>query len=475
MSTWIFRKKTPFGVILVLLIMLFPFFSEALPTEIRGKAPGFKGEHIRYNRYGDYISNLEIVVAESVIDSSGNFSLTFELKDTISGNLEIGYQSTGLFACPGSVYHIEINSNSISSLSKPINPFFEKAALNISLVGVDSTELNTAVSSFLNLLDTFLLENSTKINPVTYKRSYDSLTSLLRQKYPKAGSGFFARFMEYKLASFEGLVHRSTEVQASSKYFNGTRVLYNNPAFMEYFNLFFEGYITRNSKNLPKRDLEYCVNTIVSFAALTDSAGKDPILRNEELRELVLLKGLMELYYNKSYNKSGVLALLRQAEQSKFSEHREISRNLQKMLMQMQAGSALPDFALSDINGRTYKKKDFEGKLLYISFVTSWCETCMRELIYMEKLQEKYKSKVLFLTVLCNDDRAFLSGFLSSHKSWNWAFLSLESQASLLKAYGIKTFPWFILCDQQGNLLDFPARRPSDGIEKDLNRILGWK
>jgi thiol-disulfide isomerase/thioredoxin len=281
--------------------------------------------------------------------------------------------------------------------------------------------------------------------------------------------------MEYKLASFDGLVHRTTETQLASKYFSGTRVLYNNPAYMEFFNLFFEGYLTRYSNNLPKRDLQHCVNTIVSFAALTESAGKDPILRNEELRELVLLKGLGEIFYNKAYNKSGVMALLRQAEQSKFREHQQISRNLQKMLQHLQTGSPLPEFGLQDVQGKVYQKEDFAGKILYISFVTSWCESCMRELIFMEKLHEKFKSNVRFLTVLCNDDKAFLAGFLGSHKTWDWTFVSLMSDASLLKAYDIKVFPSFILCDQQGNILHYPARRPSEGIEMDFNRILGWK
>jgi thiol-disulfide isomerase/thioredoxin len=468
-------QKHQSRLILVILLLLSPFLLIAMTTKIQGKAPGFKGEHIRYLGFGDYISNTEFVIAESVVDSSGIFSLSFETKDTIYGNLEIGYQFTGMFTCPGAVYQLAINSNSISRLSNPINPFFEKAALNITILNADSMELNTAVSSFLTLLDTSLLQNPTKINLGAYKRSYDSLVKVLEHRFPGAGSGFFARFMEYKLASFDGLVHRSTETQAAVKYFSGTRVMYSNPAYMEYFNLFFEGYLTRYSKNLPKRDILYCVNTIVSFAALTDSAGKDPILRNEELRELVLLKGLSEIYYNKAYNKSGVLALLRQAEKSKFKEHQEISRNLQKKLQHMQTGTVMPDFSLRDVSGKIFTKDDFKGKLLYISFVTSWCETCMRELIFMEKLHEKFKSKVSFVTIFCNDDRAYLAGFLGSHKTWDWTFLGLESDASLLKTYDIKAFPEFILCDQRGDVLNYPARRPSQGIEMDLNRILGWK
>lgn len=460
---------------MAILALLYSLSAYSIETIISGKAEWFKGEKISFSKYGDYISNIEVVLSSAIVDSSGEFQLLFDLKDTISGKIEIGYQESGFIICPGTDYQIHINSRSITRLSQALNPFIEKASLSIRIIQPEGIELNGEISEFLTLLDTFLLLNKTNIVVSQYKNAYDSLVLVLAERFPGNESSFLGKYIRYKLASFDGLVHRLTEEQAAKRYFMESRVLYSNPSYMESFNQFFEGYLQRNSIKIPKTDLVYCINKLTSFKALTDSAGKDKILRNEELRELVLLKALSELFYSKDYDKSKILKMLREAAQSKFSEHREICRNLENSLMQMQTGAFLPDFNLQNQSGITINRESFKGQFIYISFVTTWCEGCLRELIYIEKLKEKYKGKVEFVTIVCNEDYAYMKNFLKNHLSWNWTFLSLDLNAGLLKDFKTKAFPDFVFADKEGKVLSYPAKKPSEGIEVVIERVLAGK
>ncbi len=59
---------------------------------------------------------------------------------------------------------------------------------------------------------------------------------------------------------------------------------------MDFFNQFFDHYLTAGNKFVSEKDLEKGINELVSLPALLDSLGKDTLLLSESLRELVLLK-----------------------------------------------------------------------------------------------------------------------------------------------------------------------------------------
>ena len=54
-----------------------------------------------------------------------------------------------------------------------------------------------------------------------------------------------------------------------------------------------------------------------------------------------------------------------------------------------------PQFELSDINGRTVRLSDYQGKVVLINFWATWCPPCRAEMPDLVKLQREHRNNGL--------------------------------------------------------------------------------
>jgi peroxiredoxin len=261
----------------------------------------------------------------------------------------------------------------------------------------------------------------------------------------------------------------------SKKYFWKQPVLYDNTGYMEFFNEFFNGYIPAESKHITREDLDRTINSERSFPAFLDSLGKDSLLRNEVLRELVALKTLGEVYYSQQYDKSAILEMLKYVEEkSKFPQHKQIAENYLKLFTKLAQGTVAPDFKLKDYTGQLYSLAEFnKDKYIYLFFWTTWCVPCINEMNLMNKLKEKYGTKVEFVGI--STDKEFMTYyyFMQKNKKFNFTTLHWGNNTSLLENYDVKAYPTFILIGPDGKIVQYPAENPSgslDGLLYDLTK-----
>ena len=52
-----------------------------------------------------------------------------------------------------------------------------------------------------------------------------------------------------------------------------------------------------------------------------------------------------------------------------------------------------PQFELRDINGRTVRLSDYQGKVVLINFWATWCPPCRAEMPDLVRLQREYRKK----------------------------------------------------------------------------------
>jgi peroxiredoxin len=441
-------------------------------TQISGRLPGAEGYEIRLLGYSDLITYTVVVIARTVVDTTGNFYLETDLRETTTAILDLDYYTANLVLEPGKIY--AISCDSVDMVSQ-FRPFYEKDDIIFSIVPEDNLELNFLISTFNLSYNKFITDNFDNIYLRRKKGLIDTFRIETEQKYTSIDNPYFTEYFAYKIAQTELSAGSVNKAQLFKKFLDNKPVQYLNPEYMYFFNQFFNGYLTGESKSFTIAELENAINIQKSLSSVLAIISNDSLLKGERIRELVLLKTLNELYYNPHFYSENILYLIFEVSQkSEFTEHRLIATNIAKAVTNLQKGTKAPDFALPDLSGSTLTLSGFYGKPVYLSFLTTWTNACLAEFDLMEKLYIDYGTKINFITVSLDKDINTIMRY-ADEKKFEWTFLYNGTGFDLIHDYGIKTFPLFVLIDSEGRIFQYPAYKPSEIIEESLKQLAGLK
>jgi peroxiredoxin len=449
------------GLIFIFLIVF--SVSQVFPaeTKISGMLPGGSGNEIRMIAYADYISYTEILLGRTIVNSIGEFNLMADILETQQVILDLDFYTTTFYLEPGKNYLLQFDS---ISMADQYRPFYEKEPLVFRIVSDEPNELNNLIFEFNDVYNAFLVENFQSIYNRRNKSLIIAFKSEMDQKYAYSENLFFKNYVDFKIASIELSASGTNKPLLFRQYLLGKPILYFHSAYMEFFNQFFDQYLTAGNKFISEKDLEKGINDLINLPALMDSLGKDTLLLSESLRELVLIKTLQELYYSPFYYPQNILTILDQIiATSHFSLHRSMAMNVRLGLTRLQKGTLPPDFSLADLTGKPANLSDHQGKPVYLSFLTTWTFACLAEYKIMDSLYGVWGNDIEFITVSLDKTPEVVARF-KKDKNYNWTFLYNGTGYDLIQDYGIKTFPLFVLIDGEGKIMQYPAIKPSEGI-----------
>ena len=74
----------------------------------------------------------------------------------------------------------------------------------------------------------------------------------------------------------------------------------------------------------------------------------------------------------------------------------------------------LPAFELADLSGKTWRSKDFTGKVVLINMWATWCGPCQAELPHLQRFYDKYKNRsdLQIVTLDMDEDLGLVAPFL---------------------------------------------------------------
>jgi len=130
-------------------------------------------------------------------------------------------------------------------------------------------------------------------------------------------------------------------------------------------------------------------------------------------------------------------------------------------------GKPAPDAGFYDAAGNKSKISSYKGKVIYIDAWATWCGPCKREIPFLKALEEEYHGKnVQFISVSTDKDvnawKAYIAkesmGGLQLHQSEQF-------EETISKMYIVNSIPRFIIIDEEGNIVNTDAPRPSSGAE----------
>ena len=108
---------------------------------------------------------------------------------------------------------------------------------------------------------------------------------------------------------------------------------------------------------------------------------------------------------------------------------------------------ALPDFELSDLQGRKWSPADLKGKVTFINFWATWCGPCRQELPYVQKLREQLKDRkdVQVITLNIDEEVGMVAPFMKDNK-YNFPTILAQTYA---EQQGVNSIPrnWVVSSD----------------------------
>lgn len=455
---------------ITILFFLFHLGLFSQNTSIIGNTQGAELMKVKLYTYGDYISEFPFKIAETTVDSMGIFRFKLNLNQTIYAWLQIDNYKGDIYIEPGKNYQFEIKANNYKDDIKE-SPFLSYLKLEFNWENSEQNNINVLISEINQKYNDFILNY---FNLLYVSRNKSIVDSLKREfeLITQNSNQYVKNYARYKIASLEQSGNLKNRKKLFDEYINNQPVQYNNIEYMYFFNQFYEKFFFNGNHYLRPDDLERFVNKDKNFSSILDSLGRDSLVRNEIIRELVFLKGMKELFYSKKYKSDNIIEILNFfSAKTKFKEHKLIAQNLILDFRKLKQGSKLPFFKLKSINNGYYSSDNFVGKYTYISFFATWCAGCLPEMEALKELYKKYGDKINFVSISADKQEMNVFYYVQKHK-YNWTFLLASSDFDVLENFEIKTYPVFLLIDESGRIVDYPALKPSQGIEQKFKQIL---
>jgi len=444
---------------------------------LKGSVIGGKGKKILVYDCSDQITLTQTKIATGDIDTSGYFEVSFNATSTFFALLKVDFNQVPIYLEPDNVYNLLITCPECSSANDKTNPYLEPKELITVIENQDSTELNYLINKFNLLTDQFLFNHYISLLKQRNKTKVDSFKTEINAIFSYSNNEYFKNLTTYRLAGIEQFARLNSPEGFIKKYIWNKPVLYENTGYMEFFKELFTNYAASGPKYI-KVDLEKSINLDRSFPAFLDSLGKDSLLRNEVIREMVAIKILGENYYSKEYDQSAILAMLKYVQDSsKFEMHKRIAKNYISHFNKLAPGTTAPIFRLKDYTGTYYSLAEFnQDKYVYLFFWTTWCVPCISEMNLMEKLKDKYGTKVDFVGI--SVDKEFLTFYYFMQNNsikYNFTLLHWGNNFTILEDYNVKTYPSFILIDPKGKIVQSATEPPSEQLDELLYKLTQGK
>ena len=443
-------------------------------VQIVGSTANAVGKTVELRCYDDMLSCREVLLDAAVVDSTGTFRLGCYVTYPRMVFVQVEQYSQTFHVEPGRRYEVYIPEFDWD-IDERQNVHLAPVALPLEFVGLPADELNMRIALFDSVVDSFVAANrvwfDAKYHP--QRRYFDTLEAVVRARVgnidPDEG-GFFERYATYALAEMRLAMHFDSRKRLAARYVADRPVRYYDEPYMRLFMALYRNAIAKGTPRIPQARLASWVEH-GDYDRYMDSVGLDPMLTNEQVRELAVLEAMKESYYDHNYSRQGVRDMVRTlAARTRFAEHRTMAEHLLALFDRGERGSTPEAFTLPDVDRHPVSLDDFKGKWIYLNFVRVGDPSSQSEietLAYFRDSIYAHNPDVVFVSVACDREFQKMYHFLKNNrrgKRYNWTWLHFDGNYRLLERYGVVSYPTFLLINPEGHLHYSVTPPPASGI-----------
>ncbi|MCI5054531.1 MAG: TlpA family protein disulfide reductase [Flavobacteriales bacterium] len=427
-------------------------------TRISGKVSNYEDDFFVLKNFN---------VEDTISMTADSFQLDLEINEPTYYTLHFGNKSVQLYIEPNENLSIALDPSVLDStkfygdLGVYNKTILENTILSFSLKLWEIDSVN-----FLNRLDSIIMVQTANLNELSMKghvlfdqvehARIDKFEYELKTNYPMFYRRLFKKDPDIDSASF----FRSLE-----GYSFADGYLYNIP----YYAYSALNYISDQVQKVHGKQAG--IKHLNSEADFIKNNVQDTVAKT------MLLFRLTEIALN-NYKPDSVQYIydnfLSASNDNRYKER--LTKKFQ-IFKETKAGMKAKPFAYKNIHDEEIDLEELRGNLVYIDIWATWCKPCVAEIPALEQLQEQFKDEnVKFVSISIDKRRSKWQKFVTDQQMrgiqlWcggNWG-------GDIIKKYAISSIPRFILIDENGNLIDSDAPRPSNKetiqlIERSLPR-----
>jgi len=118
-----------------------------------------------------------------------------------------------------------------------------------------------------------------------------------------------------------------------------------------------------------------------------------------------------------------------------------------------ETGSLAPVFSQTTLEGKAFGITQLRGKYAVLDFWGSWCGPCMYGVPKMKEYYNKYKTRIEFVGIACNDKESdWKKAVEDNHMNWV-QILNDKSKSDISSLYGVSSFPTKVILNQKGEII----------------------
>lgn len=449
--------------VVVLLLFFLPLLNAvAEKTVINGKAPAYAGKKITLNIYEDYLSFTLKRLTETTISSEGKFTLEYDFSAISEVVMRIDGVSAYMYVQPGSTYSI-----TVSDVEQGVHKIFYNNETETNFDTLETYDINNLILDFDYRFDMFIREKHLMIGSPNFRIELDTFKNQISGLYKDIKNPYFRDYVYYSFASTDQLGNSAKmdlSIQKAllfKEYLSSGKIKYDHGQFMLFFNQFytdvFKLTFVTNETALAK-----AINSKSSPKMLHDLLKQDDFLKNEQVRELVIIKGLMEEYYTNNYYQENIITILDSIRDfSIYNDNRVIAGNVRQLLTHLGVGYDAPFFSMKNQKDEPVSMATFRGKYVYLQFWSTWNTTSVTEMKLVAQLKKRYGQDFEFISISLDEDKEEWKKFMKAHPEFNWTQLHYSDYPEIISDFRINSIPQYYLFGPDGKFIQSPAYRPT--------------
>ncbi|MGB1217076.1 MAG: TlpA family protein disulfide reductase, partial [Saprospiraceae bacterium] len=164
-------------------------------------------------------------------------------------------------------------------------------------------------------------------------------------------------------------------------------------------------------------------------------------------------------------------------EETPFPKHKETVKNALRSFNGVLTGMPAHNFSLKDENGKTVNLSQFKGKVIYIDFWATWCQSCIHQIQNSGYLRNQFGDSVVFLYISLDNTKGEWESYMKrTPLEGTHVFAEGALTGEVAQGYGVRKLPAVYLIDKNGKIAHSPAKLPNQaGIVQQIQDLLNEK